>query len=29
MHNWTEERWNELRAVYLGMCARVDYQFGL
>ena len=29
MHNWTDDRWNELRAVYLGMCARVDYQFGL
>ena len=29
MHNWSEDRWRELRAVYLGMCARVDYQFGL
>ena len=29
MQDWTDERWNELRAVYLGMCARVDYQFGL
>ena len=29
MQNWTDDRWNELRAVYLGMCARVDYQFGL
>lgn len=27
--NWTEERWNELRAVYYGMCARVDHQFGM
>jgi len=27
--SWTEERWDELRAVYLGMCARVDHQFGL
>lgn len=26
---WTEERWNELRAVYYGMCARVDHQLGL
>jgi arylsulfatase A-like enzyme len=25
---WTEERWNELRAVYYGMCARSDAQFG-
>lgn len=29
LQNWTEERWEELRATYLGMCARVDYQFGL
>jgi arylsulfatase A-like enzyme len=26
---WTESRWDELRATYLGMCARVDHQFGL
>lgn len=26
---WTEDRWTELRATYLGMCSRVDYQFGL
>lgn len=26
---WTEDRWTELRATYLGMCARVDHQFGL
>ena len=26
---WTEERWTELRATYYGMCARVDYQYGL
>jgi arylsulfatase A-like enzyme len=26
---WTEGRWNELRATYLGMCARVDHQLGL
>ena len=29
MQNWSEYKWRELRAVYLGMCARVDYQFGL
>ncbi len=29
MKNWEEERWTELRATYLGMCSRVDYQFGL
>jgi arylsulfatase A-like enzyme len=29
MEGWTEERWNELRAVYYGMCARVDHQLGL
>jgi len=29
IQGWSEERWNELRAVYLGMCARVDHQFGL
>lgn len=26
---WDENEWNELRAVYYGMCARVDEQFGL
>ncbi len=26
---WTEHRWNELRATYYGMCARLDHQFGL
>ena len=26
---WPEERWTELRAIYYGMCARVDHQFGL
>ncbi|MCU6792261.1 hypothetical protein OB236_08985 [Paenibacillus sp. WQ 127069] len=26
---WTEERWNELRATYYGMCARVDKQFAM
>ena len=29
MHNWTEERFTELRATYYGMCSRVDYQWGL
>jgi arylsulfatase A-like enzyme len=29
MQSWTEERWTELRAVYYGMCARVDHQVGL
>ncbi len=29
LQGWTEERWNELRAVYYGMCARLDHQFGL
>ena len=29
LQNWTEDRWAELRAVYYGMCARVDHQFGL
>lgn len=29
MGNWTEEKWNELRATYLAMCARVDYMFGM
>lgn len=28
MQGWTEERWDELRAVYLGMCMKVDYLFG-
>lgn len=26
---WDEPRWTELRAVYYGMCARVDHQLGL
>ena len=29
LQGWTEERWNELRATYYGMCARVDHQFGM
>ena len=27
--SWDEARWDELRAVYYGMCARVDYQLSL
>lgn len=29
LSSWSEERFVELKAVYLGMCARIDYQFGL
>ncbi|MFW5893747.1 MAG: sulfatase-like hydrolase/transferase [Verrucomicrobiota bacterium] len=29
LDSWTEERWTELRAVYYGMCSRLDHQFGL
>jgi arylsulfatase A-like enzyme len=29
MQDWSEERWSELRAVYYGMCARLDHQFGM
>ena len=29
LQEWSEERWNELRGTYYGMCARVDHQFGL
>ncbi len=29
LQGWSEERFNELRATYYGMCARVDAQFGL
>jgi arylsulfatase A-like enzyme len=29
LQTWSEERWAELRATYLGMCSRIDYQFGL
>ncbi len=29
MQGWSEDRWNELRATYYGMIARLDYQFGL
>lgn len=28
LHDWSEERWNELRAVYLGMTAKWDDQLG-
>ncbi|UCD86206.1 MAG: hypothetical protein JSU92_05070, partial [Deltaproteobacteria bacterium] len=27
LKEWSEERWSELRATYLGMVARVDHQF--
>ncbi len=26
---WSEDRWDELRKTHLGMCARLDHQFGL
>lgn len=29
LQGWTEERWDELRTTYYGMCSRVDHQFGL
>jgi len=29
LDGWTEDRWDELRATYYGMCMRVDHQFGL
>lgn len=29
LHDLTEKDWTELRAVYLGMCARIDDQFGM
>lgn len=29
LKEWTEERWTELRAVYLGMCSRIDHHFGM
>ncbi len=28
LHDYSEEKWNELRAVYLGMVAKVDHQLG-
>ncbi|TVY06842.1 sulfatase-like hydrolase/transferase [Paenibacillus cremeus] len=27
LQGWTEDRWDELRATYYGMCSRVDRQF--
>jgi arylsulfatase A-like enzyme len=29
LQSWTEDRWTELRAVYYGMCSRLDHQLGL
>lgn len=29
LQTWTEDRWDDLRATYYGMCSRVDAQFGL
>lgn len=29
MGTWTEDRWDELRATYYGMVARVDHQLGM
>lgn len=29
LQGWTEDRWDELRATYYGMCARVDHQLGM
>lgn len=29
LQTWTEDRWNELRATYYGMCARSDHLFGM
>lgn len=29
LQSFDEEWWTELRAVYYGMCSRVDYQFGM
>lgn len=28
MQSWSEEKWDELRSTYLGMCMKVDEQFG-
>lgn len=28
LQTWTEDRWDDLRATYYGMCSRVDAQFG-
>lgn len=29
LQGWTEDRWNELRATYYGMCASMDHKFGM
>ena len=29
LYDYTADEWRELRAVYLGMCARLDHQFGM
>lgn len=29
LQGWTEERWDELRSCYYGMCSRLDHQLGL
>lgn len=29
LEGWSEERWKELRATYLAMVSRIDYQYGL
>jgi len=29
LQTWTEDRWDDLRATYYGMCKRVDDQFGM
>lgn len=29
MRTWDESRWRELKAVYYGMCSRIDHQVGL
>lgn len=29
LRSWPAQRWDELRATYYGMCARVDHQIGL
>ncbi|HIT90692.1 MAG TPA: sulfatase-like hydrolase/transferase [Candidatus Merdenecus merdavium] len=29
LQNWNEDRFNELRAVYLGMCSKVDHMTGM
>ena len=29
MQSWSEDRWTRLRAVYYGMCSRLDHQLGL